>query len=234
MAKKILIFFKQNRQKAFIFLLGVTITILITKFFDKIFPNEPVIVKQLTDTINVIHNYNIPRELDNDSLTTTLKKEANNLKMLDQYEQLVDQKLTRIKTKNLSIAPNLILTRKIEGNNFKGYIQHNANAYLNKEPCPNLENEFIDISFTFFNNKIVNDIAYLRISISKYNSSYNQFDLTSIVDEYYEAKANTNFIRLTNTLSPGKYEIVYGFIFKDDLQKYYPTFYMNKCNVERK
>lgn len=180
--------------------------------------------------MNVVHNYNIPKELDNDSLSTVLKKEANNLKLLDQYEQLVNNKLSRIKTKNLSIAPNLIETRKIQGG-FKGYIEHDANAYITKEPCPSLQNEFIDISFSFLNDKIVNEIGYIRISIGKLNSPNN---LTSISDEYYEAKENVNFIRLVNTLSPWKYEIVYGFIFKDDLKKEYPTFYMNKCIVEKK
>lgn len=56
------------------FVLGVITTIIITKLSDKMIPNDPVIVKENTDTIKVVHEYNIPSDLDNDSAGLQLEK----------------------------------------------------------------------------------------------------------------------------------------------------------------
>jgi len=61
-------------KSVLVFVLGVITTIIITKLSDKMIPNDPVIVKENTDTIKVVHEYNIPSDLDNDSAGLQLEK----------------------------------------------------------------------------------------------------------------------------------------------------------------
>jgi len=42
-------FINENWGKALFFIIGAIVTILITKIFDKIIPNEPTIVKEVTE-----------------------------------------------------------------------------------------------------------------------------------------------------------------------------------------
>ena len=64
----------QISKRVLVFVLGVITTIIITKLSDKMIPNDPVIVKENTDTIKVVHEYNIPSDLDNDSAGLQLEK----------------------------------------------------------------------------------------------------------------------------------------------------------------
>ena len=51
----------------------------------------------------------------------------------------------------------------------------------------------------------------------------------SFIEELYEVKQQNNIIKISNDFSKGKYEILYGFIFKDELTKKYPTFNFKRC-----
>jgi len=73
---------RKNIKNALLFPLGVIVTIIITKTFDKAIPNEPILVKEYTDTIKIVHEYKIPKELNDDSTRIELVKKINNLELL--------------------------------------------------------------------------------------------------------------------------------------------------------
>ncbi|NOU47893.1 MAG: hypothetical protein HOO86_12660 [Bacteroidales bacterium] len=78
---------RKNIRNALLFLLGVIVTIIFTKTFDKIFPNNPIIVKEYTDTVKIVHNYKIPNELNNDSVRHELERKIKNIELLNNYDR---------------------------------------------------------------------------------------------------------------------------------------------------
>lgn len=220
---------KNNLRNALIFVLGVIVTILITKTSDKIIPNDPVIVKEFTDTIKIIHNYDIPSELDNDSTKLELERKIKNLELLNNYDKQIKERIALTK-KSEGFIPNLILTRETERIKSKGYTYGSSSAYFTSD-CPSLDNEHLDIKINFINPIIVKDIAYLKVNIFRFDNVNSTEARTYVFEELYEVKAENNVIRISNDFSKGKYEILYGFVFKDELTKTYPSFNFRKCIV---
>lgn len=112
----------------------------------------------------------------------------------------------------------------------KGYTYDSSSAYFTSE-CPDLNNDFLEIKLDFFNPAIIKDIAYLRINIYRFDNKNSNEARTIILEELYEVKQQNNIIRISNDFSEGKYEFLYGFIFKDELMKKYPSFNFKKCIV---
>lgn len=103
---------KQAKQKiwtAVFFIIGVITTIIITKASNKIIPDEPLIVKQYTDTIKIIHDYKLPKDLNNDTIREKLEAKIKNLELLNNYDKKIKERLVSIKSSN-QVIPNLILT----------------------------------------------------------------------------------------------------------------------------
>lgn len=222
---------KKNIVGALLFILGVIVTIIITKASDKLVPNDPIVVKQYTDTVKVVHEYNLPERISNDSEREELEKKVRNLELLNNYEKQINDRIKTISS-NPDLIPNLIVTQSINDSFSKGYTQQNASAYFSSD-CPVLnDSKYIDINFDFFNGSIINEIAFLKVNIYRYGKSEN--DLTYVLEEYYKTKSTNNFIRLTNDLPAGRYLINYGFILKKDLKEKYPAYYMKKCKVVAK
>ncbi len=222
---------KTNIRSASLFIIGVIVTIIFTKTSDKIIPSDPVIVKEFTDTIKIIHDYRIPYNLNDDSTRFELEKKIKNLELLNDYDKQIKERIALTKKSNGEI-PNLILTNKAERLKSKGYTYGNSSSYFSSD-CPNLNNDFLEIKINFFNTAIVKDIAFLRVNIYRFDNYNSTEARTFVLEEYYEVKPSNNFIKISNDFSKGKYEIVYGFIFKDDLTKKYPTFYFKKCIVKK-
>jgi hypothetical protein len=220
---------KTHVRNASIFLLGVIATIIITKLSDKIIPNEPVIVKQYTDTLKIVHDYEIPKRLNSDSDKKELEKKIKNLELLNSYDKQIKERIA-INQSNDVITPNLILTQKVRNSEEKGYSQGSSSSYFESD-CPSLDTKYLDIFINFLNPEIINEIAFLRINIYKFDSVNSSESRSYILEDFYEVKKKNNLIRITNDFSKGKYEILYGFMFKNDLNKKYPTFYMKKCIV---
>ena len=118
-------------RNALIFVLGVVITIVITKLSDKVVPNDPVLVKQYADTIQIVHDYKLPNTLD-DSLTLELERRLKNLELLSNYDAQINDRLKSIESK---ITPNLILTHRVENRSRKGYMQARSASYFSSS-CP--------------------------------------------------------------------------------------------------
>jgi len=220
---------KTNIRNASLFILGVIVTIIFTKTSDKIAPNDPVIVKQYTDTLKIVHDYKLPENIDNDTVRKELEAKLKNLELLNNYDKQIKERVTTIQNSS-SILPNLVLTQKLSGISHKGFTQASTSSYLSSD-CPDLNSKYIDIKFNFINSAITKDIAYLRVNIYRFDNVNAIEAKTYILEDFYEIKSNDNFIRINNDLSPGKYEVVYGFMFKNDLNTEYPRFYLKKCII---
>jgi hypothetical protein len=222
---------KNNLRNASIFVLGVIVTIMITKTSDKIIPSDPVIVKEFTDTIKIVHNYIIPSDLDDDSTRLELERKITNLELLNNYDIQIKNRIDLTK-KSDGIIPNLILTEETERIKSKGYTYGSSSAYFTSD-CPSLDNEYIDIKIKFINPSIVKDIAYLRVNIYKLDNINSTETRTYILEELFEVKSEDNVIRISNDFAKGKYEILYGFMFKNQLTNTYPSFHFRKCIVTK-
>lgn len=223
---------KSNIRNVSIFILGVIVTIVITKTSDKIAPNDPILVKQYTDTIKIIHDYNLPARLDNDTVRLELEAKVKNLELLNNYDRQIKERLISINSTSFLI-PNLILTQNLVGLSHKGFMQKSSSSYFTSD-CPDLNLKYIDLKFAFLNPAITKEIAYLRVNIYRFDNINSKDARTYVIEDFYEVKSNDNLIRINNDLAPGKYEIMFGFMFKNDLNDKYPKFYYKKCVVTKK
>lgn len=222
---------KSNIWKALLFILGVIVTIIFTKISDIIIPNDPVIVKEYTDTIKIVHDYKIPNELNDDSVRFELERKIKNLELLNNYDRQIKERISLAK-KGDGVVPNLIITGSENRIKSKGFTYGSSSAYFASD-CPDLNNDFLDIKIDFFNSTIIKDIAYLRVNIYRFDNKNSAEARTFVLEELYEVKPQNNIIRISNDFSKGKYEILYGFIFKDELTKAYPSFNFKKCIVTK-
>src|SRR3989339_1881329 len=226
--KKILLFIKKNIWKATTFVLGGIVIILLTKTADTILPsNGPVIVKELTDTLKVIHNYDLLNLSDSDSLDLLLKKKRNQISQLNIYEKELNDYLDRVKNKeNAFDVPNKILINSFQKFGKKGYVQSSSAAYFNSKGPKFVENNsLIDLKINFFSDELIDEILYIRLIIyKKRDGKYSEY----VFDEIYEPRKGINLIRIGNNLSKGDYEFQYGFVLKKDKDNDYPQFYLDK------
>jgi hypothetical protein len=220
---------KSNVIKSLCFIVGVIITLIIKQIWGTIFPEKPVILKEVADSIKIVHEYNIPK--DSDSLSRSLSNKLKTIKMLNNYEDEIDRRIKSIKRRDSEIAiPNLIKPNIAAEYNQKGFTQDNAAAFFEMD-CPDLNgSKYIDFHINFFNPKILNEIAYLKLYICKYRNDNSTDATLFIMDECYEVNIdNQNLIRLENNLNKGRYEISVGFVLNKDLNNKYPNFRAKKC-----
>lgn len=223
-------FFKVTKTRL-IALIVFVVTIVGSKTIEKVYdyyvPNNTILIKNHNDTINIVHEIYNPKTLEEDSISSILEKKIYNLKLLEEYDSKIKIQKGNINQRDQENLPNLIITHEDFKKFKKGYAQGNSSAYFISE-CPNLKNKFIELKFEFISPKVIDEIAYLRLNIFKYDNN------TSAVskyysDNYYEIKKNDNYIKLNNDLEKGKYQIEYGFFFKKDLDKDYPVYYSKRC-----
>jgi hypothetical protein len=218
-------------QNASIFILGVIATIIITKISDRIFPSDPVFVKEYTDTIKIVHDFKIPAELNSDSNSRELERKIRNLELLNNYDQEIQKRLTNLGHQK-ELYPNLIITKDMESLARKGYREGNSSSYFSAE-CPTLTSNYIDIRFNFINPLVIDNISCFRVNIYKFEYTNSSEALITVLEDFYEVKSINNFIRIMNDFENGKYEILFGFILKNEIDSEYPTFYFKKCEIEK-
>lgn len=229
---KLTVQIKTTLRNGFLFILGVIATICVTKMSNLIVPDSPIVVKQYSDTIKIIHDYKFPERLGNDTLRKELELKIRNLELLNNYDKQIKERINSIQSTSV-LMPNLILTHNVSNMSAKGYIQERSSSYFSSD-CPDLISKFIDIKFNFLYPEITKDIAYLRLNIYKFDNVNSKESRTYISEDFYEVKHDNNFIRINNDLSNGKYEIMYGFMFKKDLNEKYPKFYFKRCVIIKK
>jgi hypothetical protein len=226
---KIIVFVKKYTWQSFTFLLATVVVILLTKSADRIIPDDPVIVKEYTDSIKVIHSYELPNVSSDDSLQNVLQKKINQISQLKLYEKEVEEYLSKVNEKDsniLSNIPNRIITKENKQINAKGYTQGGSQAFF-KSQCPpiNSTTGYFDFQLSFLSPEIFEDIFCLRFIIYKMvNNEYS----TNYFDELYEVRRGNNFVRISSDLPKGKYEFRIGIILKRDINNEFPTFYFKR------
>jgi hypothetical protein len=220
---------KKNIKGALLFILGVIITIIITKISDQIVPNDPVFVKEYTDTLNIVHDYIVPESLNDEAIFAEFEKKLRNLELLNRYDREIKERISLSET-NSVFLPNLIITHSISDLKRKGFTQGSTSSYFVSN-CPTFDTNFIDIEIDFFNPEITKEIAFLRVNIYRFENLESENSRYFVLEDFYEVQPKKNFIRIYNDFAKGKYELVYGFVFKSDLNKEFPTFYLKRCIV---
>lgn len=229
---KIKLFIKVHLWQLTTFLLGTIVVILLTKVADDIFPGNPIIIKEVSDSLKIVHSYDIPNLSINDSIDLLLQQKLNKISQLNLYEKELDNYYKKIRNKEVATLdniPNKIILDQNKKPLAKGYTQEAATAFFESE-CPSIkENQkYIDFNFNFITPEIISDIYCLRLFIyKKINGKFNY----SYFDEIYEVRLANNFIRINNDLPKGEYKYQYGIMLKKDINKEYPEVYSKSCYV---
>ena len=217
-------FIKENWTKVLYFILGIIVTIAITKLSDKVFPSNPTIVKEVTDTITIVHNYKedkdkIEPNIINQKVDINVKKRTIDFKESNSLENI------EIPKYNLNLELNKPI--RLDERKWKGYLQGDISTYAIID-CPEPNLPLLIFSIGMLNNSTLNEIAFFQCKIYRIGDNNR---LVYISDNYYEVKNSNNTIGVVNNLDNGKYSIEIGFMMKDDLQNEYPTFYRKKCAI---
>ena len=152
------------------------------------------------------------------------------MELLNNYEAQIEERIKRIENKSV-VVPNLILTESLKKASQKGYTQESAKAYFESN-CPSLSGKFLDINIDFFQEGVIDELAFLKVNIYKFDNYNSREARTFVLENYYEIRRN-NIIRIANDFSAGKYEIVYGFMYKSDLNKEFPKYYSKTCILQK-
>jgi hypothetical protein len=110
-----------------------------------------------------------------------------------------------------------------------GYTENGLHSFARTE-CPGevTKYKYLDIHFDFIDNSILDKITPIFVSIIKRERpTYAQL----IFEQQYVPLPNKNTIRIYADFEPGIYELVYGFYFKNEVNRSYPEFYRKKCNL---
>lgn len=103
---KFLVFLKNNWQEAGKWLIAAVFGLILGKACDRIWPEDPVVVKEVTDTIKIIHAISpLPRETDS-LMKEQIQQQLLNIKLLNEYDSYIKQKnhLYRIYHANLFLG----------------------------------------------------------------------------------------------------------------------------------
>lgn len=213
-----------NLKRAIFFVLGVIVTLTITKGWNIFFPEDPVVVKEITDSIAVVHSYKFENE---DSIEIDLQRKLDNLKLLNDYEEEIDRRVKRIEEKSNNLAsPNLLLINRVCKN--EGWIPKKSSSFFDMA-CPKPTVTHFQFNPIFLNDNIIKEIKYFRLLIYRLNSENSRY---IYYDEQYEVKDKRNLIQLVNDLEKGDYEVNFGFVLKRDCEKKYPEFYRKTCKIK--
>lgn len=223
--KRIRSYIKKNWLQAIIWLFGVLVVILLTKTCDSIWPDTPVVIKEYTDTVKVIHSIN-PLPADYDSIMRKqLEQQLMNIELLNLCEN-------KIVSKRKSISVDAC--RMVLGNpypNRRGYTVKNTSSFCLIELRHN--KPFIDIVYTFLRDDYVDLINTLCVEISR--KDVRDGKEIVVFDQNYEPKKGKGelLIRVVDDLSSGDYTIEAGFILKKNRLDLYPTFYRQKFELKK-
>lgn len=214
---KIISFLKKNWQNAVFSLIGIIVGLLLTKACNAIWPDAPIIVKEHTDTVKVVHSMN-PLQVDSDSIIRKqIEHQLMNIELLNKYEEHIIGKREAAKANACKI---------VVGNpypNSRGYSTHSASSYCFVEQ--NINGPFLDIVYDFFREDYIDLVNTLCVKIFRKNSEDGRDCV--VLDMNYEPHKGDNglLVRMVNDFPPGEYTIEAGFILKENRNDKYPAFY---------
>lgn len=215
--EKFIIYLSKNWQNVLIWLLSVIVVLLLTKTCDRIWPDTPVVVKEYADTVKVVHTIS-PLPNDSDSaMRRRLEQQLMNIELLNKYDAL-------IASKNSSIKVNAC--KAIVGNPYpksSGYSKKSASSFCYIEM--RRSGPFIDLVYSFFREDYVETINTLSVIISQRNVEEGKTFIVFSQDYEPQKGKNELIVRLVDDLPSGNLTLEAGFIFKEDRQNQYPSFY---------
>lgn len=217
---------KGNWTKAIFFILGAIVTVLITKFFDRIIPDNPQIVKEVTDTITIVHKYadekdEIEPNVINEKIDLNIKKRTIDYKQSNDFEDITIPKY------NLKVDFNKPIS--VTNKKWKGYTYGDISAYA-IVGCPDPTSPILTFTLAMLNKETLKDIAFFRCIITRLENNSRYW----VNESYYEVKSADNVIGIVNNLGKGEYSIDFGFMLKEELTKEYPTFFRKNCTIVKK
>lgn len=188
------------------------ITVIIEKACNKVSPEEPVIIKEITDTIRIMHTYDF--DGFNDSIVNMqLRYKLENIELAQRYEEKISNRI-----KDTTYCNSIMMG--VDFKNAKGYSVKDASPYFTMN-MSSLDKELIDFELFFFDKKMLSNIYCLNLKILKINNGRKVL----VLDENYYVNQSGNRIKIANTLSQGLYEFSVGFVLKKDKDLKYPIIY---------
>ena len=212
--RNVVSYIKENWGEAAKWLIGVLLGLLLGKACDLIWPDKPVVVKEVADTVKVVHTITpLPSETDS-ILIERIQKQLLNLELFGKYETEVQS----IKD-TYSISPCKLINKNPYPNS-QGYIQKSLSSFC----FVRLENNspFLDISYQFIRNDYVERVNTLCIKVVRVQDEGDVI----VLDQYFEPqKDEKQFVRIVNEFAPGDYSIEAGFFLNEDKNARFPAFY---------
>ena len=144
------------KNKWLVSMFWIIMGVLVEKSCNKIIPDDPIVIKEISDTIKFVHTYDFG--ITNDSLINIqLQNRLKNIEMAAMYEK---EFLKHNKNK-MSINPIMI---DASFPNAKGYSPRDGTPYFSLT-LSSLQNEFIDFDISFINANILEHIYCLSLKI---------------------------------------------------------------------
>lgn len=211
---KIKEYIEKNKWIVTIFWIIVTaiITICVERSCNRIIPEDPVVVKEYTDTVKIVHCYDFG-DLNDSLINTKLRRKLENIELAQMYEAEIIKK-----DKSIRRANSIMLDASFP--NMKGYRICGAMSYFSYE-MSSLNEKLIEFNLSFFNESILNDIYCLVLKIHKIENNKRIY----YEEQYYNVNGTNNLIRIANSLPQGKFEFSVGFVLKRDRLSEYPDTY---------
>ena len=142
----------------FSFILAAVITVFVEKACNRVSPDEPIIIKEVKDTIILVHKYDF--DSYNDSvINAQLKYKLENIELSQKYEEKIAQKITKENGFNPIITDN-IFTKS------KGYSPKDGSPYF-KLDMSSTNNDYYDFELFFIDKSMINKIFCLSLKIVK-------------------------------------------------------------------
>ena len=211
---KIKEYIKKTKWIVTIFWIIITavITICIERSCNRIMPEEPIVVKEVTDTVKIVHCYDFGN-LNDSLVNANLQRKLENIELAQRYEAEI------IKKNNSIIKANSIML-DASFPNMKGYTIHNAMSYFSFE-MSSLNEKLIEFKLSFFDKSILDDIYCLTLKIFTIDNNQRIY----YEEQYYNVNSINNIIRIANSLPKGNFEFCVGFVLKRDRLSEYPDTY---------
>lgn len=214
---KIVSYIEKNWQKAAIWLFGALFGLFLTKACNVIWPETPVVVKEHTDTVKVIHSMS-SLQVDSDSIIRKqIEHQLMNIELLNKYEEQITGKREATKANVCKIIAENPYPNSL------GYSTQTASSYCLIEL--NTNGPFIDITYDFFRDDYVDLLNTLCVKIFRNNSKTGRGCIVSDINYEPDKVKNDLLVRMVNDFPPGQYTIEAGFILKENRSDRYPAFY---------
>ena len=196
------------------------VTIMIEKSCDKIIPESSIIINDYSDTVKMIHSYDI-ENVNDTSINVQLKNRIENIKLLEEYEKII-YKRRKNSNFNNSIKLDISLPNK------KGFLIKSAitSFVLN---ISSLNENIIEFHMSFFNDDIIDDIYCLCLSVCRIVDAKRVI----YIEEFYAINGVDNNILVANSFPSGKYEATIGFVLKSDITSDYPCLYKQTISFSK-